>query len=312
VKLNIIESVPPVANPHRRVPINLRQQVEETIENLLRDGVIEQVVDGPTSWVMNPVFVPKSDGKIRVCVDMRPANKAIKRTRHLVPTVDELISDINGSSVFSKLDLNQGYHQLLLGEDRRHITTFSTHMGLFRYKRLNFGINCASEIFQDAVRSRLKGIPNVTNVSDDILIYTKDAEKHKIVLKQVLDRLSESGQTLNQEKCAMFKSSLKYLGFIFNSEGISPDPDKVKSIKETSPPTNPTEVRSFMGMVTTFCGRFIPGLALLSEPLLQLTLKDTKWQWCDVHQKAFETIKDALTQSTLAYYDPSKPTAVIV
>jgi hypothetical protein len=107
---------------------------------------------------------------------MRPANKAIKRTRHLVPAVDELISDINGSSVFSKLDLNQGYHQLLLDEDSRHITTFSTHMGLFRYKRLNFGINCTSEIFQDAVRSRLKGIPNVTNVSDDILVYTKDLD----------------------------------------------------------------------------------------------------------------------------------------
>jgi hypothetical protein len=79
----------------------------------------------------------------------------------------------------------------------------------------------------------------------------------------------------------MFKSSLKYLGFIFNLEGISPDPEKVKSIKEASPPTNPTEVRSFMGIVT-FCGRFIPGLAVLSEPLLQLTHKDTKWQWCDV------------------------------
>ena len=96
-------------------------------------------ITGPTPWV-SPIVVapkPKSPGKIRVCVDMRQANKAIKRERHVTPTVKKMIGDLNGARVFSKLDLNQGYNQLELALESRYITTFSTHMGLMRYKRLN-------------------------------------------------------------------------------------------------------------------------------------------------------------------------------
>ena len=84
-----------------------------------------------------------------MCVDMRSANKAILRTRHITPTIEEIVSDLNGAVKFSKLDLNQGYHQLLLDEDSRYITTFTTHIGLWRYK---VGIFGASEIFQNAIR----------------------------------------------------------------------------------------------------------------------------------------------------------------
>ena len=179
VKLHIDESVPPVARPHRRIPIHLRDTVEEKLRQLEKDDIIEHV-DGPTPWVSQPVFPPKSSDPtdIRMCVNMRSANKAILRVRHIMPTIEEIVSDLNGSIKFSKLDLNQGYHQLLLDKESRYITTFTTHIGLWRYKRLNFGICCASEIFQNAIRESLEGISGVLNVSDDILVYGKTQETH--------------------------------------------------------------------------------------------------------------------------------------
>ena len=122
VKLHIDESVPPVAQPHRRVPFHVRKQLEEQLRKDEELGVIERV-EGPTPWV-SPIVVapkPKSPGKIRVCVDMRQANRAVKRERHLTPTIKEVIGGLNGLTMFSKLDLNQGYNQLELTSESRYI-----------------------------------------------------------------------------------------------------------------------------------------------------------------------------------------------
>ena len=107
----------------------------------VEEDIIEKAV-GPTPWVNPIVVVPKKSGQIRICVDMREANKASTREKHLVPIIDELITDLNGATVFSTLDLASGYHQLELDPSCRYITTFSTHQSLYRYKRLMFGINC--------------------------------------------------------------------------------------------------------------------------------------------------------------------------
>ena len=137
VKLHIDENVKPVHQSHRRIPFHQRKNLEACVESLLQQDIIEPS-DGPTPWVSPEVLVPKpkQPGGVRLCVDMREANKAITRERHLMPTLDEVVHDLNSAKVFSKLDLNQGYHQLVLHPDSRHITTFSTHFGLFRYKEI--------------------------------------------------------------------------------------------------------------------------------------------------------------------------------
>ena len=131
IKLHIDDTVQPVAQPHRRIPFQIRKQVEKKLEELEANDIIEKV-EGPTPWVSPIVVVPKGSDlqDIKLCVDMRQANKAIKRERHLTPTLDEIMADLNNAKVFSKLDLNQGYHQLELHEDSRYITTFSTHVRL--------------------------------------------------------------------------------------------------------------------------------------------------------------------------------------
>ena len=117
------------------------------IEKLEQDDIIEKIPENtPTEWVSSVVVVPKQNNNIRLCVDMRVANTAIKRTRHPIPTLESVSMELNGTSFFSKLDLYQAYHQPELSPESQHITTFCTHLGLFRYKRLNYGTNAAAEL----------------------------------------------------------------------------------------------------------------------------------------------------------------------
>ena len=132
LKIHVDENVTPVAQPVRRIPYSIREGVEKKLDELLNLDIIEPV-EGPTPWVSPVVCVPKHNSdEIRMCVDMRRANEAVIRERHPIPTVDEVLNDMNGSSVFSRLDLKWGYHQIELDPVSRVITTFITHKGLFR------------------------------------------------------------------------------------------------------------------------------------------------------------------------------------
>ena len=219
VHLHINETVTPSAQPHRRIPFHLRKGLEQELTRLEHEGIIEKV-HGPTPWVSLLVVVPKPKhpGKVRLCVDMRIANKAIERERHITSTIDDVINDLNGATVVSKLDLNQGYHQLELAPESRYITTFSTHKGLRRYTRLPFGVTSAAGVFQATIQQILEGIPGARNISDDIIIYGSDQESHNHALEAVLQRLQEMNLTLNPTKCEYNKPSIEFYGYIFSKD----------------------------------------------------------------------------------------------
>ena len=139
--------------------------MDKKLEELEAKDIIESV-SGPTPWVSLLVAVPKSNNDVRFCTDMRRANEAVQRERHPIPTVDELLQDFNEATVFSKLDLKDGYHQIELSEDSRDITTFVTNKGLYRYKRLNFGISSASEMYQHIIEQVIQGCDGARNISD--------------------------------------------------------------------------------------------------------------------------------------------------
>ncbi len=310
VKLHIDENVPPVAQPPRRIPFHMRQKVSEALEQLERNGIIEKVVDA-TPWVSPLVVIPKKDGDVRLCVDMRMPNKAIQRERHPTPTVDDLILKLNGATVFTKLDLRSGYHQLSLAEESRHITTFATHKGLHRYKKLNFGTNSASEIFQHVISEQIRDIPNAINISDDIIIFGQTQADHDEALRAVFERFSQIGLTLNQDKCEFSQSQLTFFGFVFSCEGVSPDPAKVEAIHKCSTPKSVKEVRSFLGMAT-YCAKFIPNFSDLTEPLRQLTRKNMPFSWTSRHAQSFNAVKAALMSETvMAYFDKNKETELV-
>ena len=301
-KLHIDDTVKPVAQRQRPVPFGVRQKVEKKLEELVNADIIEPVT-GPTPWVSPVVVVPKKGDDIRLCVDMREANEAIVRERHPIPSVDEILYNLNGSKVFSKLDLKWGFHQIELDEGSRDITTFVTHKGLYRYKRLMFGISSAPELYNHIIRQVLAGCEGADNIYDDIIVYGSSVEEHDKRLRETLNCIRDKGLTLNREKCNFRMSELTFMGYLLSEKGIGPTESRIEAIVNAREPQDAEEVRSFLGLVN-FSARFIPDLATTAEPLRSLTKKSTTFKWGKAKQKAFEALKDALvSSSTLAYFD---------
>ena len=313
VELVIDSEVKPIAQQQRRIPFHLRQQVQVELDKLVAQDIIERVPENEkTDWVSPIVCVPKKNREIRLCVDMRAANNAIKRVRHPIPTVKNISIYLNGATVFSKLDLTQAYHQLEPSPKSPHITTFTTHMGLFRYKRLNYGTNSAAETFQHMLQTSLQGLQGVRNIADDIIIFGKDMKEHNQALEACLKRMSENNLMLNLDKCKFLKKSLDFFGFQFLKDGKRPDPKKIDAFANTPTPTNASEVHSLLGM-SNHCSQFIPDYATITAPLRELTKKNTQFQWSKACQEAYDKLKVVLTSSpVVSYFDANKESIVLV
>ena len=259
------------------------------------------------------VIAPKASGDIRLSVDMRKANAAIICERIPIPTVDEVLENLNGSAVFSKLDLCLGFHQIELVEDSRDIITFATHDGLFRYKRLSFGVNSAPEKYQQIVRQVVSDINGVQNIANDLIVHGKNNEEHDRNLHRVLQQLQEKNLTLNPQKCQFRMDKVVFMGLLVSKYGIGPTEEKVLAVLESSRPATPTEVRSFLGMVG-FSARFIPNFATIAEPLQAISRQGVPFVWGSEQEASFQELKQQLATCSvpvLAYFDKEAHTRVI-
>ena len=200
-------------------------------------GVIAKV-EAPTEWCAGMVVVPKSNGKVRICVDLTQLNQSVRRERHLLPAVDQTLAQLAGARIFSKLDANSGFWQIPLAAESALLTTFITPFGRFYFHRLPFGISSSPEHFQRRMSETLSGLGGVVCMMDDILIHGKSQEEHDARLQKVLQRLQDAGVTLNSEKCQFSMESVKFLGHVIDSSGIRPDPDKVMAIQKVQAPAN--------------------------------------------------------------------------
>ena len=191
---------------------------------------------------------------------MRKPNTAIKRTHHPIPTIDETFEKFNQCTVFSKIDLLHGYHQIELHPGSRPITTFSSHKGLFQYKRLVQGANAAFEEYQHEIGQLFVNEKHIENISDDILIGGIDTQHHDENLRRCFQILKENGLTIKLEKCLFRKTEISFFGFKISADGIKPMDDKIDAIMDFKEPTNVKEVRSFLGLMN-FLSRFIHNLS---------------------------------------------------
>ncbi|KAJ0169146.1 hypothetical protein K1T71_014941 [Dendrolimus kikuchii] len=248
---------------------------------------------------MSPIVpVLKDNGDVRISVDMRRANKTISRENHPLPTMDKLLPKIKNARFFSKLDIKDAFHQLELHPDSRHITTFITSKGLYRYKRLMFGITCAPEIFQKTLERIFLECEGTVNFIDDILVYGESEEIHKQRLERVMKTLEDNNIVLSKDK---LKPLQKY----------------VTSIQRFRPPMNIGELQSFLGLIN-FVSKWIPNVATKIEPLKELLRKKlgkgseiTKF-WGHRQDTVFKDLKSALsTIHTLGYYDVKDRTVVM-
>ena len=303
VKLHVNPNVTPVQQPIRRIPYHTRKKVTAELQRLLDIDIIERV-NGPTSWINPVVVVPKSNDRIRLCLDMHRANEAIIRERHVIPTMSDILPELHEAKYFCKLDLRDGYHQLCLSKESRPIACFATHQGLFQYKRLIYGVNTAFEIFQKQIELVLSGINGAKNISDDVLIWGRTKEETIERLDNVPTSFDKFGLKINKSKCLFLVGKLVYSGYTLSADGISQDEYKVQAVKDCKTPTTVSEVRSFLGIVN-FSKQYIHDYSTITAPLRLLTKKGQLFHWSEAKQKALSTLKDRLCSAeVMAYYNP--------
>ena len=259
----------------RRVPIPLQSKVRKELERMKELDIIGEITE-PTDWVSPMVPVPKANGDVRICVDLRKLNQAFIREKYIIPTFDDIIHQLRGSTIFSKLDAQSGFWQLPLDPETAKLTTFITPYGRFYMKRVPFGISSAPEIFMRVVSEILQGIEGVICYFDDILCYSKTKEEHENLLTQVHKRLEEASLQLNAAKSEYRKSEITFLGHVIDANGCILDPRKVEAIKDMSESKDTTELRRYLGIVNYLC-RYTPHLSRVSKPLNLLLMKEKAW-----------------------------------
>ena len=296
----------PAIHASRTVAVSIRDKVKAELDRMESHGIVTKVTK-PTDWVSSMVVVHKTNGDLRVCLDPRDLNKAIKRPHYPVPTLDDVTSRLSGCKYFSTLDARSGYWQIQLDDVSSWLTTFNTPFGRYRYLRMPFGINCAQDIFQRRVDETYEGLARVKGISDDVLVAGTTREEHLETLRATFQRAREHGQRYNLDKCHFNVSQVKYYGHVISDNGIQADPKKVEAITQMAAPTSKAELQTILGMVN-YLAKFAPNLSSITAPMRDLLRKDIEFVWDAQQDMAFAKMKEIITKApVLAFYDPNKP-----
>ncbi|GJW14573.1 putative reverse transcriptase domain-containing protein [Tanacetum coccineum] len=227
-----------------------------------------------------------------MCIDYRELNKLTVKNRYSLPRIDDLFDQLQGSSVYSKIDMRSGYHQLRIKEEDIPITAFRTRYGHFKFHVMPFGLTNAPAVFMDLINRVCKPYLDkfVIVFIDDILVYSKEKEEHGKHLKIILELLKKERLYAKFSKCDFWLDSVQFLGHMIDRSGVHVDLAKIEAIKSWAALTTPTEVRQFLRLAGYY-RMFIEGFSLISKPLTKLTHKDKKYEWGEEEEEAFQTLK---------------------
>jgi len=296
----------PIKAKLRRTAPGDAQAIEETVHTLLHARVIRPSY---SPWLSRPLVVPKPNGDKRLVVDYRPLNTATTGDAYVMPRADDIFDSIGEAAVFTVIDLKAGFHQIPVWEPDIPKTAFATPIGNFEYTKMPFGLKGAPATFQrvmdDILGPALRGFTKV--YLDDLLIYSGTLQEHCLHLECVFLALRQAGLKANPDKCTFAADSCKYLGHIVSADGIRPNPAKVDAISRLAPPTDVSQLRSFLGL-TSYYRRFVHGYAKIASPLNALLTKDCEFVWTPACQAAFATlISGIVDNAVLARPDHSRP-----
>ncbi|XP_041961667.1 uncharacterized protein K02A2.6-like [Alosa sapidissima] len=289
----------------RSVPYAMRAKVEEEIDRLLKEKIITPVKWA--EWAAPVVPIVKPDGHIRLCGDYKlTVNTVSSLEQYPIPRVEDLFTALSGGKQFSKLDMSHAYQQILMDEESKKYLVVNTHRGLFTYNRLPFGVASAPAIFQRTIEGLLRGIPRVAVYLDDILLSGVDEADHLRKLEEVLTRLEEAGLRLKRSKCTFLQEEVEYLGHRVDAQGLHPVRKKVKAIMEAPPPSNVTELKSYLGLLNYY-NKFLPNLATLLAPLHELLRHNVHWKWHKEQEEAFQKSKALMNSAeVLVHYSADR------
>ncbi len=258
--LHLKENAIPVVNPPRRIPEALKSRLKSELDKMVKDRIISKVTE-PTDWVNSIVVVEKpKTGKLRVCLDPKALNEAIRRPHYPSPTLDDVTSKLSGATRFSKLDITHAYWSVKLDEESSNLTCFGTPFGRYKYLRLPFGISSSGDIFQQKVNEIFEGLPGIQAIVDDIIIYGQTTAEHDINLRNALSRAQDRGIRFNPDKCIIGVDEVPFFGHIISNKGLKPDPSKIEAITKLEAPESRAKLETLLGMVN-YLAKFAPNLA---------------------------------------------------
>ncbi|XP_051149236.1 uncharacterized protein LOC127263957 [Andrographis paniculata] len=275
-----IEFIPGASIPNRpayRANPEEVKEIRKQVEELLSKGWVRESL---SPCAVPVLLVPKKDASWRMCVDCRAVNAITVKYRHPIRRLDDMLDELNGSTIFSKIDLKSGYHQIRMKEGDEWKTAFKTTFGLYEWLVMPFGLTNAPSTFMRLMNHALRNFIGkfVVVYFDDILIYSKSFDEHTEHVQAVLSMLRDEKLYANLKKCDICVAKCNFLGFIVEKEGVSVDEEKIKAIQEWPTPTTIRDVRSFHGLAS-FYRRFVRNFSTIAAPLTAITKKNDKFDW---------------------------------
>ncbi|GJY59472.1 putative reverse transcriptase domain-containing protein, partial [Tanacetum coccineum] len=296
-QIDLVPGAAPVARaPYRLAPSEMKE-LSKKLKELSDKGFIRP---SSSPWGAPVLFVKKKDGSFRICIDYQELNKLTVKNRYPLPRIDDLFDQLQGSSIYSKIDLRSGYHQLKVREEDISKTAFRTRYGHYEFQVMPFGLTNAPAVFMDLMNRVCKPYLDkfVIVFIDDILIYSKNKQEHEEHLKLILELLKKEELYAKFSKCEFWIPKVQFLGHVIDSKGIHVDPAKIESVKDWTSPKTPTEIRQFLGLAGYY-RRFIEGFSKIAKPMTKLTQKKVKFEWGDKQEAAFQLLKQKLCSAPI-------------
>ncbi|XP_020102373.1 uncharacterized protein LOC109719935 [Ananas comosus] len=291
--IDLVPETAPISKAlYRMAPAELRE-LKAQLQDLMDKGFVKPSV---SPWGAPVLFVKKKDGTLRLCVDYRELNKVTIKNKYPLPRIDDLFDQLQGSRVYSKIDLQSGYHQLKIKPENVHKTAFRTRHGHYEFTVMPFGLTNAPAAFMDLMNMIFKLLLDqcVVVFIDDILIFSQSNEEYEEHLRMVMQILREKQLYAKLKKCDFWLREVAFLGHVISEGGVAVDPKKVEAIKDWPRPTTVAEIRSFLGLAGYY-RRFVEGFAKITTPLTRLTHKGAKYIWSEECDRSFQELKERLT-----------------
>ncbi|KAL0546488.1 hypothetical protein IC582_016398 [Cucumis melo] len=284
-------TVPISRAPYRMAPAELKE-LKVQLQELLDKGFIRPSV---SPWGAPVLFVKKKDGSMRLCIDYRELNKVTVKNRYPLPRIDDLFDQLQGATVFSKIDLRSGYHQLRIKDGDVPKTAFRSRYGHYEFIVMSFGLTNAPAVFMDLMNRVFREFLDtfVIVFIDDILIYSKTEAEHEEHLRIVLQTLRDNKLYAKFSKCEFWLKQVSFLGHVVSKAGVSVDPAKIEAVTGWTRPSTVSEVRSFLGLAGYY-RRFVENFSRIATPLTQLTRKGAPFVWSKACEDSFQNLKQKL------------------